>query len=128
MTFKLEVGKTYVDDGGFKVRIVCVDRASPISPGPPIVGLRLNDNMVEVVEFYTAAGHGLYGRNLVKEYKEPVIHRRKVFWYTAPDSPHVRCVGPFDTTMEWGTLSPLDEDYTGLRLAKEQIIEYTEGE
>ena len=51
---KLELGKTYLDNTGACVRIICVDKAK--EPHATCVGLRMMSNGFETIEEYHADG------------------------------------------------------------------------
>ena len=72
---KLEVGKTYVDVGGSKVKILGERNNNQY----PIIGLYNNTK----VFFYTRAGHSGPARlcDLVAEYKEPVYVYFNLYGY-----------------------------------------------
>lgn len=92
MSLKIEVGKTYVDGKGAKVRVVATDRkALAYHKGMPVLGLR-EENNGEAVYHYTADGLYTYKTDsitypyrLVKEYVPPVTHKVDVVWYKTRD-------------------------------------------
>ena len=55
---KLELGKTYLDTTGARVRIICVDKAK--EPYATCVGLRMESNGLEIVEEYRDDGSYAY--------------------------------------------------------------------
>lgn len=79
MALKLEIGKTYVDGEGERYKIV-TDAFKGYGTDKTFLGICL-----------TGPGHNVYNSNgevthvrtmnLVKEYKEPVVHKRILVWY-----------------------------------------------
>lgn len=92
---QLEVGKTYVNEGGHKVKIVLRDDETfGACSRFPFVGKHDGGYLIE----YSPSGDTRYTTHtkLVKEYREPVTHKRYVAWYQ--DS-----LGNIDTTGQYST-------------------------
>lgn len=75
---KIELGKTYLDGLGRKVRIICVDAAG----GLPVIGLVAESTGCDFTARYKLdGGHVISGcHSLTREYKEPIVHKRDVVW------------------------------------------------
>ena len=78
---KLEVGKTYIDGHGRRVRVITTDRRAPATEQPalPVIGL-LDCGEHETIRTFTLKGqfsvHNLTGDDLVREVS-PYEHIRK---------------------------------------------------
>lgn len=84
-TFSLDIGKTYVTRLGGHVKIVGIVESNYI--GRLVKPLPGKANTLGMLFEFTRKGVSLrtYGENyctdLVKEYKEPVVHKRDIVWY-----------------------------------------------
>lgn len=92
MTLKIEVNKTYVDGRGFKVRVICTDMKTSFS----VIGLTDGSGASERIERYSKNGQYYQGDDsifdLIKEYKPPIIHQRKLIWYKSTCGKYMNCV------------------------------------
>lgn len=81
---KLEVGKIYTTEEGALYKIV-TDKYkgySPLSDSNPFLGVCLTGPGCIA---FPGNGHSGGSFRLVKEYKEPVVHKKVVFWVKAED-------------------------------------------
>ncbi len=120
---KLEVGKTYVDGNGRKTRIVAIREAKPsyanyigLTKGTTTVPTAASD--VEYPTFFKEDGTSFEQPSLVKEYKEPVVHRRDIVWFKFYDTGEIRTI----TFPVGGGFNPM----SGLTELHRQTIEYIE--
>lgn len=95
---KLEVGKIYLNRKEQKVRILCLDGRVNVCGDSvlPVVGLVTLGNGNEKVETYSLTGSYSFASehmcDIIKEYVEPVVHRRDVVWYRESIySSHINC-------------------------------------
>jgi hypothetical protein len=81
LMLKLEVGKTYVDRLNRKVEIIYNNYKGTANR---YIGVQKSSS--DVILFYKETGEWTRHESecdLVKEYVEPVIHRRDIIWYRA---------------------------------------------
>ena len=69
----LEIGKTYLTSSGTKVKILCTTSR----------GWFVGEYEQEGLNQWLGDGHpkSINQHPLVKEYKEPVVHKRDIVWY-----------------------------------------------
>ena len=118
MTFKLEVGKTYVDGKGAKYKIVaCAPEFMAEYVGRCTSG--------DIQAFYEDGKYEYYEMfpeefNLIAEHKEPVVHEAWVVWFNAGDGMYI------DVDFEYQGLKVGDWHDTHGKVRKVEKITYEE--
>lgn len=106
MSLKFEVGKTYVDRDGKKIEIVY---KSPYDERARYLGVYSNvDNSIKLSSWYLEED-----QRIVKEYKNPVVHKRELIWWKTQDGRVLSGV------------YPVGQKLYGIEL-KRETIEYVE--
>lgn len=118
MTLKLEIGKTYLTSNGGKVKIVSDEYRTPWNMAFKYIGVYLAPDSGS--NHFKDDGYCTNGIKIVKEYHEPVVHRRDIVWWKNEGSEHIEVsIMTAGAKAWWG--GPITE-------LKRETVEYEEKE